>query len=51
MHQIYVTLEPCSHKNILGKSCADLIIESGISEVFICCVDPDQEQMEKVLIF
>jgi len=38
---IYVTLEPCSHKNTLGKSCADLIIESGISEVFICCVDPD----------
>jgi diaminohydroxyphosphoribosylaminopyrimidine deaminase/5-amino-6-(5-phosphoribosylamino)uracil reductase len=39
---IYVTLEPCSHKNTLGKSCADLIIETGINEVFICCVDPDQ---------
>ena len=38
---IYVTLEPCSHKNTNGKSCADLIIESGISEVFISCVDPD----------
>ena len=45
---IYVTLEPCSHKNTNGKSCADLIIESGISEVFISCVDPDPRTNGKV---
>ena len=39
--KMYVTLEPCAHINTLGYSCADLIAKSGISEVFICCVDPD----------
>jgi diaminohydroxyphosphoribosylaminopyrimidine deaminase/5-amino-6-(5-phosphoribosylamino)uracil reductase len=35
---LYVNLEPCSHH---GKTppCADLIIEKGISEVVIACVD------------
>ena len=39
--QMYLTLEPCAHKSKLGKSCVELITETGISEVFICCVDPD----------
>ncbi len=39
--KMYLTLEPCAHKSKLGKSCAELITETGISEVFICCMDPD----------
>lgn len=37
---LYVTLEPCSH---YGKTppCADLVIESGIKKVFVCCLDPN----------
>lgn len=37
---IYVTLEPCAH---FGKTppCADLIIERGLSRVFIAAVDPN----------
>lgn len=37
---LYVTLEPCSH---YGKTppCADLIIQSGISKVFIATMDPN----------
>ena len=38
---MYVTLEPCAHKNLTGMSCANLIAESGISEIFISCIDPD----------
>jgi diaminohydroxyphosphoribosylaminopyrimidine deaminase/5-amino-6-(5-phosphoribosylamino)uracil reductase len=39
---LYVTLEPCSH---FGKTppCADLVVESGISEVVIGCRDPFPE--------
>ncbi len=37
---LYVTLEPCAH---IGKTppCAELIIKSGISRVFIASVDPN----------
>lgn len=37
---LYVTLEPCSH---YGKTpaCTDLIIQSGISKVFIATIDPN----------
>ena len=38
---MYVTLEPCAHKNLTGMSCAKLIAKSGISEIFISCIDPD----------
>ena len=36
----YVTLEPCSH---FGKTppCADLLIESGIKEVYVANLDPN----------
>lgn len=39
---LYVTLEPCSH---IGKtpSCADLIIEKGISRVVIATKDPNEK--------
>ncbi len=38
---MYVTLEPCAHKNNNGFSCAEQICKSGIKEVFISCIDPD----------
>ncbi|MDC3172287.1 bifunctional diaminohydroxyphosphoribosylaminopyrimidine deaminase/5-amino-6-(5-phosphoribosylamino)uracil reductase RibD [Alphaproteobacteria bacterium] len=38
---MYVTLEPCAHKNLTGMSCAKLIVESGISEIYVSCFDPD----------
>ena len=38
---MYVTLEPCAHKNSTGMSCAKLIAASGISKIFIGCIDPD----------
>ena len=38
---MYVTLEPCAHKNNNGFSCAEQIYKSGIKEVFISCIDPD----------
>tara|TARA_B100001093_G_scaffold5316_1_gene5400 strand:+ start:153 stop:1223 length:1071 start_codon:yes stop_codon:yes gene_type:complete len=44
---MYVTLEPCAHKNLNGKSCAELISNSGISEVFISCIDPDSRTSNK----
>ena len=44
---MYVTLEPCAHKNSLGKSCAELISGSGISEVFVSCTDPDPRTLNK----
>ena len=37
---MYVTLEPCAHKNSNGMSCAKLIAASGISEIFISCIEP-----------
>ena len=37
---LYVNLEPCNH---IGRTppCTDLIIESGIQNVFIGCLDPN----------
>ena len=32
---LFVTLEPCAHKGKNGTSCAELISNSGIKEVFI----------------
>lgn len=39
---MYVTLEPCCH---YGKTppCTDAIIENGISEVYVGCVDPNEK--------
>ncbi len=44
---MYVTLEPCAHKNSTGLSCAELISGSGISEVFVGCTDPDPRTLHK----
>ena len=44
---MYVTLEPCAHKNSTGMSCAELISKSGISEVFVSCIDPDPRTLHK----
>ena len=44
---MYITLEPCAHKNSNGMSCAELISNSGISEVFISCIDPDPRTFNK----
>ena len=38
---MFVTLEPCAHKGSNGTSCADLISDSGIKEIFISNLDPD----------
>ena len=38
---LFVTLEPCAHKGENGTSCAELISNSGIKEVFISNYDPD----------
>ena len=44
---MYVTLEPCAHKNLNGISCAELISNSGVSEIFISCIDPDPRTLNK----
>ena len=38
---MYVTLEPCAHKNNDELSCAEKICNSGVKEVFVSCIDPD----------
>ena len=38
---LFVTLEPCAHEGSNGSSCADLISNSGIKEIFISNLDPD----------
>ena len=38
---MYLTLEPCAHKNNHGLSCAELISSVGISEIYISCIDLD----------
>ena len=48
---MYVTLEPCAHKNINGISCADQIYRNGIKEVFVGCVDPDPRTNNKGIDF
>ena len=44
---IYLTLEPCAHKNNSGFSCAELICTTGISEAFVSCVDLDLRTFNK----
>ena len=44
---MYVTLEPCAHKNVNGLSCVDQIYRTGIKEVFVGCVDPDPRTNKK----
>ena len=38
---VFVTLEPCAHKNNIGVSCAELISKTGISKIFISSFDFD----------
>lgn len=37
---LFVTLEPCNSRSRGGLSCTDRIIEAGIAEVFVACLDP-----------
>ena len=46
---LFVTLEPCAHKGKNGTSCADLISNSGIKEIFISNNDPDPRTCGKGL--
>ena len=48
---MYVTLEPCAHKNDDGLSCAEQIYKSGIKEVFVSCIDPDPRTNNKGIKF
>ena len=48
---MYVTLEPCFHKNSKGFSCADLVVQSGIKEIFIGYLDPDPRTSGKSVSF
>ena len=38
---MYLSLEPCAHKNKKQSSCAELVSKSGVKNVFISNVDPD----------
>ncbi len=44
---MYVTLEPCAHKNLNGVSCAEQICKSGIKEIYVSCIDPDPRTHKK----
>lgn len=44
---LFVSLEPCAHKGPNGLSCADLIVNSGIKEVFVSNVDPNKNTCGK----
>lgn len=48
---MYLTLEPCAHKNKNGLSCAEQIYRSGIKEVFVSCIDPDHRTNKKGINF
>ena len=48
---MYVTLEPCAHKNKNGVSCAEQIYKSCIKEVFVSCIDPDNRTNRKGIDF
>ena len=37
---VYVTLEPCSHRG-QTPPCADALIEAGVKQVFVAVMDPD----------
>lgn len=36
----YVTLEPCARRSAGGASCADLLIQAGVTRVVIAASDP-----------
>ncbi len=38
---IYMSLEPCAHKNSDGTSCAEMLAKNNIKEIFISNLDPD----------
>ena len=44
---MYVTLEPCAHKNSFGISCAEKICNHGIKEIYVSCIDPDPRTNKK----
>lgn len=46
---LYVTMEPCSHKG-LTPPCTDIIIKKGIKRVFFSFYDADQRTAHKIKI-
>lgn len=38
---LYVTLEPCAHRNGRGPACADLLVRAGLARVVVGVADPD----------
>jgi len=38
---LYVTLEPCSHKNKRTPPCTPLVVQSGVKRVVVAMIDPN----------
>lgn len=44
---VYVTLEPCAHLSERGPSCANLLVEAGVTTVVAAAADPDSRTAGK----
>lgn len=47
---VYVTLEPCSQRSSGGKSCANRLVDAGVSRVVFGCADPNPHARDGVVI-